>query len=240
MGNKIQFLGHSAFLIQTSGEKSILIDPWLDNPQAPKDVDIPTPDLLLITHAHGDHLGNAVNLGSSSKTEVIAIHEIQQYLLTKGVPNVTGMNIGGTYSTKGISITMVQAIHSSSFQEGNEIIYGGDAAGFVIRLEDGTSIYHAGDTGLFGDMALIGELYSPQIAILPIGNHYVMGPNEAAYAVKLIKPKAVIPMHYGSFPVLTGTVEEFEEAIKKLGQEVEVVGLAPGQIYEPRLCTSNA
>lgn len=231
MGNKITFLGHSAFLIETSSGKTILIDPWLDNPQAPKDINIPVPDLLLITHAHGDHLGNAIQLGSSSKTEVVAIHEIQQYLLAKGVPNVTGMNIGGTYVTKGIKVTMVQALHSSSIQEGNEIIYGGDAAGFVLTLEDGTVIYHAGDTGLFGDMGLIGELYRPDIAMLPIGNHYVMGPVEAAHAVKLIRPRVVIPMHYGSFPVLTGTVDELKEGLEKLGLESEVAALAPGDVY---------
>ncbi len=161
----------------------------------------------------------------------MAIHEIQQYLLAKGVPNVTGMNIGGTYVTKGIKVTMVQAMHSSSIQEGNEIIYGGDAAGFVLTLEDGTIIYHAGDTGLFGDMALIGELYTPHVAILPIGNHYVMGPREAAHATRLIGPKVVIPMHYGSFPVLTGTVDEFRKELATLGVEVEVAELSPGEVY---------
>ncbi len=231
MGNQITFLGHSAFHIETSQKKNILIDPWLDNPQAPKEVELSTPDLLLITHAHGDHLGNAIQLCSSSSTEVVAIHEIQQYLLAKGVPNVTGMNIGGTYVTKGIKVTMVQAMHSSSIQEGNEIIYGGDAAGFVLTLEDGTIIYHAGDTGLFGDMALIGELYTPHVAILPIGNHYVMGPREAAHATRLIGPKVVIPMHYGSFPVLTGTVDEFRKELATLGVEVEVAELSPGEVY---------
>ena len=231
MGNKIVFLGHSAFLIETSNGRTILIDPWLDNPQAPKDLELPVPDLLLITHAHGDHLGNAIQLCSSSKTEVVAIHEIQQYLLAKGVPNVTGMNIGGTYITKGIKVTMVQATHSSCIQEGNEIIYGGEAAGFVLTLEDETTIYHAGDTGLFGDMKLIGELYQPEIAIIPIGNHYVMGPKEAAYAVKLIGPKVAIPMHYGSFPVLTGTVDEFQDALSTLGVSVVIKALTPGDIY---------
>ncbi len=231
MANRITFLGHSAFHIETTHKKDILIDPWLDNPQAPKKVDLPTPDLLLITHAHGDHLGNALQLCSSSSTEVVAIHEIQQYLLAKGLPNVTGMNIGGSYVTKGIKVTMVQAMHSSSIQEGNEIIYGGDAAGFVLTLEDGTTVYHAGDTGIFGDMALIGELYAPSVAILPIGNHYVMGPREAAYATKLIGPKVVIPMHYGSFPVLTGTVDEFKQELAALGVEVRVAELSPGEVY---------
>ena len=232
MGNTITFFGHSTFLIKTGGGKSIWIDPWLDNPLAPKGVEVVTSDLLLITHAHGDHMGSALDLGASSKTEVIAIHEIQQYLLARGIPNCTGMNIGGTYHTKGISITMVPAFHSSSIQVGNEVIYGGEAAGFVIGLEDGTTVYHAGDTGLFSDMSLIGELYKPGVAILPIGGHYVMGPREAAHAVRLIRPEVVIPMHYGTFPVLTGTVEAFEKELSALGQEVALKGLAPGETLE--------
>ena len=157
----------------------ILIDPWLDNPLAPEQKDIGPYDIVLITHAHGDHLGNVLEIARSAATEVIAIHEIQQFLLAQGLPNVTGMNIGGSYRTKGLTITMVQAVHSSSIQNNNSIIYGGDPAGFVVRLEDGRAIYHAGDTGLFYDLSLIGELYHPDVAMLPIGDHYVMGPREA-------------------------------------------------------------
>ncbi len=231
--NKIVFLGHSAFLIETSQKRTILIDPWLDNPQADTRVRLPQPpDLLLITHAHGDHFGNARQLASSPNTEVVAIHEIQQYLLSSGVPNATGMNIGGTYVTKGISITMTPAVHSSSIQEGNKIIYGGDAAGFVIRLEDNTTIYHAGDTDLFGDMAFIKELYNPEIVMLPIGDHYVMGPKKAAYATKLLMPQYVIPMHYGSFPALSGTVEEFMENLKGLNITTEVIALKFGEHFK--------
>ena len=229
MAHEISFFGHSAFLITTSHKTGIWIDPWLDNPLAPRGYHVKEPHLVLITHAHGDHLGNCMDLASSSATEVVAIHEIQQYLLAKGLPNVTGMNIGGTYRTKGVDITMVQACHSSSIQEGNDLIYGGEAAGFVIRLEDGFTLYHAGDTALFGDMALIRELYRPELAILPIGSHYVMGPREAAMACELIAPGKVIPMHYGSFPVLTGTVGEFREEVAKRGLDVELIELEPGQ-----------
>ena len=231
MAGRITFYGHSAFRIETRNGAVIWIDPWLENPSSPGKVE-EEPDLVLITHAHGDHLGNAVELSRSPKTEVVAIHEIQQHLLAQGLPNVTGMNIGGTYRTRGLGITMVPAVHSSSIQEGRRLVYGGEAAGFVIALEDGLPIYHAGDTALFGDMALIGEMYRPEIAILPIGDHYVMGPKEAARAAKLVAARTVIPMHYGSFPVLTGTVEAFLKALEAEAPEVEVKALAPGESLE--------
>ena len=207
----------------------ILIDPWLDNPLAPEQKDIGPYDIVLITHAHGDHLGNVLEIARSAATEVIAIHEIQQFLLAQGLPNVTGMNIGGSYRTKGLTITMVQAVHSSSIQTNNSIIYGGDPAGFVVRLEDGRAIYHAGDTGLFYDLSLIGELYHPDVAMLPIGDHYVMGPREAAKACALLKPKVVIPMHYGTFPLLTGTPEAFAKYLQEMAPEVVLRVLNPGE-----------
>jgi len=231
MAGRLVFLGHSTFKIDTDKGLKIWIDPWLDNPKAPKETGSLEADLVLITHAHGDHLGSCFSLAKRPSTEVVVIHELQQYLLAKGLPNVTGMNIGGSYKTKGIKITMVPALHSSSIQEGQELIYGGDPAGFVIELEDGFCIYHAGDTGLFSDMALIKELYAPKVAMLPIGDHYVMGPKEAAYACKLIEPEEVIPMHYGTFPALTGSIKEFEEYIKDFAPRVRIVPLEPGEEY---------
>ncbi|HID96914.1 MAG TPA: metal-dependent hydrolase [Thermodesulfobacteriaceae bacterium] len=228
MSHDLSFFGHSAFRITTADGLRIWIDPWLDNPQSPGEPDSADADLVLITHAHGDHLGNCLSLARSPSTEVVAIHEIQQYLLARGLPNVTGMNIGGTYSSKGVSMTMVPALHSSSIQEGQDIFYGGEAAGFVIRLKDGFCIYHAGDTALFGDMALIRELYSPEVVIVPIGGHYVMGPREAAHACMLLRGKKAVPMHYGSFPVLTGTVDLFKKELADLGVEIEVVEMDPG------------
>ena len=229
MSHKLSFFGHSAFRIVTEQDLKIWIDPWLDNPQAADKPDSLDADLILITHAHEDHIGNCVDMARSSTTEVIAIHEIQQYLLIKGLPNVTGMNIGGTYITKGVAITMVPALHSSSIQEGDEILYGGEAAGFVIRLENGLILYHAGDTGLFGDMALIGGMYRPEITMIPIGNHYTMGPREAACACKFIRAQKVIPMHYGSFPALTGTVEEFSKELASQQVDAQLVELKPGE-----------
>ncbi|HHI96603.1 MAG TPA: metal-dependent hydrolase [Thermodesulfatator atlanticus] len=229
---KITFYGHATFKIITPEGIRILIDPWLDNPQSPEEKDLGPYDLILITHAHGDHLGNVLELARTATTEVIAIHEIQQYLLAHGIPNVTGMNIGGSYRTKGLTITMVQALHSSSIQEDEALIYGGDPAGFVVRLEDGRAFYHAGDTGLFYDMKLIGELYQPEVAFLPIGDHYVMGPREAAKACALLRPKLVIPMHFGTFPLLTGTPEKFAHYLKEFAPEVELKVLAPGETIE--------
>ncbi len=229
---KITFYGHATFKIITPEGIRILIDPWLNNPQSPEEKDLGPYDLILITHAHGDHLGNVLELARTATTEVIAIHEIQQYLLAHGIPNVTGMNIGGSYRTKGLTITMVQALHSSSIQEDEALIYGGDPAGFVVRLEDGRAFYHAGDTGLFYDMKLIGELYQPEVAFLPIGDHYVMGPREAAKACALLRPKLVIPMHFGTFPLLTGTPEKFAQYLKEFAPEVELKVLAPGETIE--------
>ncbi len=232
MPNTIKFYGHSAFRIITDQGLRIWIDPWLDNPMAPEDRGDTAADLILVTHAHADHLGNTMDMVSSSMTEVVAIHELQQFLLARGLPNVTGMNIGGTYHTKGISITMLPALHSSSISDGNEVIYGGEAAGFLVRLEDGVRIYHAGDTALFGDMAMIGSMYTPKVAMLPIGDHYVMGPREAAYACRLLSPKVVIPMHYKTFPVLTGTPGEFERQIRANHIDVAIKDLKPGESME--------
>jgi len=229
MSARITFYGHSAFNVVTDRGLSIWIDPWTENPMAPAGIRPEGADLVLVTHAHGDHLGNCMDIARSAATEVVAIHEIQQYLLSKGLPKVTGMNIGGTYRTKGVSITMVQAVHSSSIQDGENLLYGGAAAGFVVALEDGFTIYHAGDTALFGDMSLIGELYRPALAMLPIGDHYVMGPRQAAWAVKFIRPRIVIPMHYGTFPVLTGTVTAFRRELGALGLDCEVAALGPGE-----------
>ncbi|WP_456434327.1 metal-dependent hydrolase [Thermosulfuriphilus sp.] len=228
MPTRITFLGHATFKIETATGLKVIIDPWINNPQAPEDKDIGPYDLILITHAHGDHLGDVLEIGKSGG-EIVAIHEIQQYLLAKGLSNVVGMNIGGTYHTQNLSITMVTALHSSSIQEADRLIYGGDACGFVIRMENGLTVYHAGDTGLFGDMRLIGELYRPDVALLPIGDHYVMGPKEAAYAASLINAEKVIPMHYGTFPALTGTVEEFRNLLERMAPGVEMIELVPGQ-----------
>ena len=165
--------------------------------------EITSADIILVTHGHGDHVGDSVDIAKKTGAKVIAMPEITQYMSNRGLTDLVGMNKGGTFTSEGIHITMVHALHSSSIREGNQVIYGGDPAGFVVRFENGFPVYHAGDTDVFMDMKIIGDLYKPQVALLPIGSHYTMGPEGAVYACKLIRPKYVIPMHFSTFPVLT-------------------------------------
>ena len=156
---------------------------------------------------------------------VVGIFELCAWLEKKGAKKTSPMNKGGTQAVGDVRVTMVHADHSCGILDGNQIIYGGEACGFVTEFQNGLKIYHAGDTAVFGDMQIIRELYAPDIALLPIGDHYVMSPREAAYACRLLKPKAVVPMHFGTFPVLTGTPAQF----KQLAKDVEVVEMKPGQ-----------
>jgi L-ascorbate metabolism protein UlaG (beta-lactamase superfamily) len=158
---------------------------------------------------------------------VVAIHELSQILLNQGVPEAVGMNKGGTFTAQGLRITMTQAVHSSTAEVGGKMISAGDPAGFVVEFANGFTAYHAGDTAVFKDMELIRELYHPEVVMLPIGSHYVMNPAEAALACRLLKPRFVIPMHYGTFPVLTGTPEELKERLK--GEDITVLALKPGE-----------
>lgn len=230
---KITWLGHAAFQVDTPGGVRVLIDPFLHgNPACPdhlKTVD--RCDLMLITHAHGDHVGDAVPVAKATGCEVVCIVELGDWLATKGVANLTQMNKGGTVRTQGLEITMVHALHTSGITDGDESFYGGEAAGYVVKLENGFAFYHAGDTALFGDMALIGELYQPELAMLPIGDHYTMGPREAARAAKLLGVKHVIPMHYGTFPVLTGTPEALRRFATDM-PDLEIHALKPGEALE--------
>lgn len=232
-GAKITYLGHSAFKVISPKGVILYIDPFLSgNPKTPPEMKtVDKADLILVTHGHGDHVGDTVSMAEKTNAKVVVIPELGRYLAKKGVKNVIGMNKGGTYTSHGIAITMVHATHSSSATEGDQIIYTGDPAGFVTRLENGFTIYHAGDTGLFSDMKLIGELYKPELSLLPIGSHYTMDPKEATYAAKLLGSKYVIPMHYGTFPVLTGTAEEFLKLMKEVPQ-TKVIVLKPGETVQ--------
>ncbi len=227
-GPVLTWLGHSAFHIRTPGGKSILIDPWITNPRAPEMVsNLTQADYILVTHGHGDHLGETVSLARTSKAIVLAIYEIITYLTKKGIPTGVGLNKGGSYTIDGIRVTMVDAKHSSSIDDNGVTTPGGEAAGYILQLEDGTVLYHAGDTNVFSDMVLIGKIYKPDIALLPIGGLYTMGPREAAMACSLLKPKVIIGMHYGTYPALSGTPAELK---KQLAPEYRkrVVELMPG------------
>ena len=226
------WFGHATFLLRTPGGRKVLLDPWIaTNPSCPDSAKKVGPvDLMLITHGHFDHTADAVSVGRESGAQVVASFELATWLQQKGLKNVTGMNLGGTLQTQGLSITMVPAMHSSSVEDDGRTIYLGLAAGYVIRLEDGVTLYFAGDTSVFGDMRLIREMYRPTIGFLPIGDLYTMGPEQAAVACDLLGIEQVVPMHYGTFPALTGTPARLRELVEPRG--VDVLALEPGESSE--------
>ncbi|RXA17818.1 metal-dependent hydrolase [Methanosarcina sp. MSH10X1] len=224
-GVKITWLGHSAFLFEA--EKKLLIDPFISgNPLAPCTPEELDPDIIAVTHGHRDHLGDTIEIGKRTECRIISIHEVANYIKSKGV-FAEGMNKGGTVHVDDIKLTMTEALHSSSIDASGFSFDGGCPAGFVIQI-NGHSIYHAGDTAVFGDMQLIGELYEPEIALLPIGDHFTMGIKEAVKAVELIRPKLVIPMHYNTFDVIRQDPLEFKQAVEsKTGTKVVI--MQPGE-----------
>ena len=228
-GVQITWLGHATFKITSPKGKIILIDPWTQgNPACPANLkQVDRVDLMLVTHGHMDHSGDAISIAKATKPSVVAIVELAGWLGSKGVENTVGINKGGSVEVQGIKVTMTHAIHSSGVDDNS---YVGDACGFVLEFENGRKLYHAGDTCAFGDMQLIHELYKPDVALLPIGDFYTMGPKEAAVAVRMLGVKHVIPMHYGTFPVLTGTPAALRGALQELGlDQVEVIEMKPGQ-----------
>jgi L-ascorbate metabolism protein UlaG (beta-lactamase superfamily) len=229
-GVSVTWLGHAAFRIDSPGGKRIYLDPWLTNPAAPEGAqDVERIDVLALTHGHSDHVGEAVDLGKRFSPRVVAIFELAAWLEQQGLEGASslGMNKGGTQEVDGIRFTMTQAVHSSGFSGNGNAIYLGEPAGFVIGFENGTRIYFAGDTAVHSDMALIGRLYEPEVAVLPIGDHFTMGPREAAVAIEMLGVTRVLPCHYGTFPVLTGTPDE----LRKL-TEVEILAIEPGETAE--------
>ena len=232
--SSITFAGHSAVFVEIDG-KQVAIDPWLDaNPVCPPELKSPTAiDLMILTHGHADHAGDALRLQKEIGCDFAATYELANILVSEGADGDKGifMNKGGTVDWNGLGITLTNALHSSSYDKADGTVYAGEPCGVVIKTEK-ESFYHAGDTSLFSDMALIGEFHSPDIALLPIGDRFTMGPKEAARAAKLIGAKLLIPIHYGTFDMLTGTPEQFSEACKAEGVDAEIVVLKPGETHK--------
>ena len=226
-GTRITWLGHATTLIESACGVRILIDPWvMTNPSCPVAWHtLPQIDVVLITHGHGDHLGDVLKVVELTHPKaVIAVHEIAVWLERNGVTVARGMNRGGTQHVGDIGVTMVAAVHSSSILDGDGTLHpGGEACGFVVTLENGYRVYHAGDTDVFGDMALIGEMFHPDVALLPIGDHYTMAPAGAAMAAKLLGVHRVIPIHWGTFPALVGN----PDALRVAGAAQGLVVLSP-------------
>ena len=225
----ITWLGHSTFLLKTPGGKRLLVDPWLvNNPSCPDRFRRPPQvDLILASHGHVDHVEDLVLCARSTGAPVVAIYELCVWLERKGIQHTAPMNKGGSLDIAGLRVSMTDARHSGGFLDDGRMVYMGEPCGFIIRLEDQRTIYYAGDTDLFGDMRLIGEIYRPEIAFLPIGDRFTMGPEGAARACALLGVKQVVPMHWGTFPLLTGTPPALKALVAPLG--VDVLELKPGE-----------
>jgi L-ascorbate metabolism protein UlaG (beta-lactamase superfamily) len=218
---QINWLGHATFELRFESDEVLLLDPWIEgNPAYPKDHKVSKVDAIALSHAHFDHMNDALPLAKRFSPKVVAIFETASWLEQKGAKNTIGMNKGGTVDLGFVKLTMTHALHSCSIKDGNDLIYGGEAAGYVLTLKDGRTAYFAGDTTVFSDMKLIQELYHPELAFLPIGDFYTMGPRTAALAARLVGAKKVIPMHYGTFPALSGRPEDLAQELKKDGIEV--------------------
>lgn len=230
---KFTWLGHATLRVDLATGETIVIDPWLDgNPSCPPSHRrFDRLDLILLTHAHADHMGDALALAREHDAQLISNYDLTSYLAAQGAPKVSGMNLGGTQEACGLRISMVRADHSSGFLHAGLPVCGGLAAGFVVQGDD-WSFYFAGDTALYSDMALIAELYRPQLAFLPIGDHFTMDPRAAALACRYLGVRQVVPIHWGTFPILRGRPADLERELRALGLATEVVTLVPGFPWE--------
>ena len=224
----ITWLGHSTFLLRTPGGTRVLLDPWLTgNPSCPEATKKPPKvDLILVSHGHFDHIDDLLLCARDSGAAVVGIFELCDWLGRKGIQNTSPMNKGGSQTIAGLRVTMTDARHSSGYVDNGQMVYMGEPAGYVVTLEDGRSIYYSGDTCLFGDMRLIGEMYKPEIAFLPIGDRFTMDPAAAAKACEFLGVRQVVPMHWGTFPLLTGTPADLKKLVPR---GVEVLELKPGE-----------
>jgi L-ascorbate metabolism protein UlaG (beta-lactamase superfamily) len=229
-GNRITYFGHSTFSLTTPSGQVALIDPWVEtNPRCPETLKkLKRVDAIFLTHAHSDHFGDLVAIAKNFQSQLVAAFETCIWLETKGFKKLTRpMGKGGSQQVGDFGVTMTHAMHSNSIENDGKVIYAGEPAGYVVTLPGGVTLYHAGDTAVFGDMTLIAEMYQPQIALLPIGDLFTMGPREAAMAIRLLGVKNVIPMHYATFPSLTGTPQALQNETKDI-QGLTILALEPG------------
>jgi L-ascorbate metabolism protein UlaG (beta-lactamase superfamily) len=232
---RFTWLGHATVRCDLPGGEVVVIDPWLEgNPSAPKGYGFERLDLILVTHAHSDHMADVVPLARKHGSLVIAGFDLCRWLEHEGVERTSGMNLGGTQEALGLRVTQVRADHTSGFADDDgRPVYGGVASGFVVRLPDGFTFYHAGDTALFSDMSLIGDIWRPALAFLPIGDHFTMDPDQAATACRFLNVQRVVPIHWGTFPLLRGTPADLARALMDIGSSTVVVALRPGESWTP-------
>jgi L-ascorbate metabolism protein UlaG (beta-lactamase superfamily) len=222
----LTWLGHASFRLDTGGGKRVYVDPWFDNPRCPdSERDPDRCDVIAVTHGHSDHAGSVVDLSKKfGPLPIVAMVELKAWLKKQGAQtdDMPGPNKGGTIEAEGLRFTLTNAFHSNATEDGT---YAGEPTGIVVALENGRKVYFAGDTCVFGDMQLIGRIYSPDVAVLPIGGHFTMDPREAAVACELLGAERVVPCHYGTFPLLSGTPDE----LKRLAGDVQIEAIEPGQ-----------
>jgi L-ascorbate metabolism protein UlaG (beta-lactamase superfamily) len=228
----VTWYGHATWGWTSPAGVRVLVDPFLTgNPRTPADMKRPEADLIVVTHGHGDHVGDVVDVAARTGAPVLAPVEVGDWLEAQGVQGVVAFNQGGTVEQRGIRFTMTKAEHTGGLPAtgAGPGPYGGEPKGYVITFENGFRVYHSGDTDIFSEMALIRELWAPDLAVLSIGDHFTMGPYGAAHAVRLLGVRQVLGGHWGTFPVLTGTPAALREELGKLGVDAEVLDIEPGQ-----------
>ncbi|MDX6541858.1 MAG: hypothetical protein QOI71_3468 [Gaiellales bacterium] len=224
----ITWLGHGSFQLDTPAGARVLVDPWITgNPSWPEGLEVERCDAILLTHGHGDHASDVAAIAQEHSAPVATIVELAGWIGDQGVGSSIGFNKGGAIELAGLHVTMTNAVHSSSAPDGTPL---GDPAGFVLEAPGMPTIYFTGDTAVHADMGLIGEIYKPEIAVLPIGDHYTMGPRQAAYAARLIGAPDIVPGHYGTFPLFTGTPEALRKELALIGVSATVYDGQPGEV----------